>query len=206
MSERESLMPRKSEIDSKWEEFYLSARDRYFASGCTEDHSKTAPRAFAAWLLELANAAVEKAVRDERNRWSSTLKRVSGDSVSGPGFRELYEKAEADPNYWATMLQMGDEAYRKAEARHAREQAAFIGAALYEFGASGDDANEGEAPGNFLLRLIRESKATHAREIEKARLEAKIEALENWYDSDADDAIGAELDYQLAARAALEES
>lgn len=72
-------------------------------------------------LRALIRSAVEKALAEERARWTAALRSAAGEAESGPGFRELYEKAEADPDYWAALLRMGREAYDKATARHARE-------------------------------------------------------------------------------------
>jgi len=43
----------------------------------------------------------------------------------------------------------------------------------HEFGVSGDDAQPGEPPGNFLLRLICEREKRHASEVERAVAEVK---------------------------------
>lgn len=98
--------------------------------------------------------------------------------------REAVEKAVAEAKFeraeTVRLLEAERGLWDLERARHAREQVEFTGAALYEFGVSGDDAAPGEAPGNFLLRLIRESKATHAHEIEKAKLKARIEAMDEW--------------------------
>lgn len=109
----------------------------------------------------LIREAVEKAVAEERARWTAALKGATGEAESGPGFRELYEKAESTPDYWATLLRMGREAYDKATARHASD----IERAVVEEKAK-------------WLELEKVTRLVHTRDLKRAVLVAKVEAFE----------------------------
>ena len=75
---------------------------------------------YTAWR-DLIRTTVERALAAQEARWIAALKEAQGEYQCHPSFRELWEKAESSPGYWAEVLKLSAAAYSEQEARHRRE-------------------------------------------------------------------------------------
>lgn len=71
----------------------------------------------------LITTAVEKALAEQREVWIAALKAANGECKCHPDFAEMWAKAEASPDYWAELLSMSANAYRKLDAERSADAA-----------------------------------------------------------------------------------